>query len=251
MFTGSAGFFDELYSFRDFEREARRALDLARRSARTPIRSALDIGCATGDHAAAIERWGRCDVWGIDVDRQLLARARRKHSSVRFLAEDMMGARLGRTFDLVTSFYGVVAYARTRRRLAASAKNIARHLAPGGVAVVQPWHFRERYEAKPAARVVELGDVRIARASVSVVRGSEVEMRVAYVIARGPRVHVAEETHRVGLFSAREYREALEDAGLRVKWVADGPGAGGAFVGVKPLSRRGGEEALSRGRARR
>jgi SAM-dependent methyltransferase len=233
VFTGSASFYDELYSFRDFEREARQTLALARRSARAPIRSVLDVGCATGDHAAAIARLGKCEAWGIDLDRALVAQAKRKHRAHRFLAEDMRRARLGRTFDLVTSLYGVVAYARTKRGLAATAKTIARHLTPGGVAVVQPWHFREDYEAKPAARVVEQGDVRIARAAVSIVRGGEVEMRVAYVLARGARVRVSEETHRVGLFSAREYRAALEEAGLTVQWIARGPGTGGAFVGVK------------------
>ena len=105
MFSASASFYDELYAFRDFDGEARQVLEHHRAETGRLPRRILDVGCATGDHAAALARHGRCEVWGIDIDRALVSRARRKHASVHFRVADMMQPRLSGEFDLVTSFY--------------------------------------------------------------------------------------------------------------------------------------------------
>lgn len=44
----------------------------------------LDADCATGDQAGAPARRGRSEVWGLDLDRALVSRVRRKHLRVHF-----------------------------------------------------------------------------------------------------------------------------------------------------------------------
>lgn len=68
MFSASASFYDELYAFRDFDGEARQVLEHHRAETGRLPRRILDVGCATGDHAAALARHGRCEVWGIDIE---------------------------------------------------------------------------------------------------------------------------------------------------------------------------------------
>lgn len=222
MFSASASFYDELYAFRDFDAEAREVLDLHRAETGRLPRRILDVGCATGDHAAALARHARCEVWGIDLDRSLVSRARRKHPSVHFRVADMMQPRLSGRFDLVTSFYGVVAYARTRTNLRRTLHALASLLAPGGVLWVEPWHLRETYVPKPTSRVVETPTVSIARASCARIRGHQVDLKIAYTVARKGRLEAHEESHRLGLFSREEMTAAFEREGLTARWVGKG-----------------------------
>jgi SAM-dependent methyltransferase len=232
VFTGSAGFYDDLYGFRDYAGESARAIAIARRARGAPIRSVLDLGCATGDHAAALRRSG-IEVVGVDVDAGLLRQARRKHRGIAFHAADILALDLGRTFDAVVSFYGVVAYARTAAGLRRFCRSVARHLAPGGAALIEPWHLRGHVFA-PAARVVTTDQRAIARASVTVTRGATARVTVHYLVAAAGRVRHATETHRLGLFSRAEHLAAIREAGLRARWSAEAPGDRGAFVATRP-----------------
>lgn len=231
MFDASAAYFDLLYGFRDQRAEARHALRLVRRAAERPIRSALDVGCATGDHAA---RLGLPDVVGLDVDAHLVRTARAKHPHLRFVCADFVTARLERSFDAIVSFYGVVAYARTRRNLARFAANVALHLAPGGVALVEPWHLEGAYTPAPTARHVVAAGSAIARASVARVRGRQVALDVHYLVAKGKSVRHLREIHRLGLFSRDEHLEAFGGAGLRALWSDASPTGRGAVLAIKP-----------------
>lgn len=222
MFSASASFYDALYAFRDFEGDVRRVLELHRTERARRPRRILDVGCATGDHAAALARHARGEVWGIDVDRALVSRGRRKYPLVHFRVADMMQPRLSGSFDLITSFYGVVAYARTRTHLRRTLHAMASLLTPGGLLWVEPWHLRETYVPKPTSRVVETPTVSIARASCARIRGHQVDLRVAYTVSRRGRLEVHEERHRLGLFSRAEMTEAFERAGMRPQWEAGG-----------------------------
>jgi SAM-dependent methyltransferase len=221
------------------KKEARCALVLAREAASRPIDSVLDVGCATGDHAAFVARAGVGDVEGIDFDRRLISIARAKHPDVRFRAGDMTTARLGRGFDAILSFYGVIAYVRTRAGLRRFAANVARHLEPGGAAVVEPWHLAGDYRPAPTARHVVMNGVAITRASAATVKDREVRLDVHYLVARGTRVRHLREVHRLGLFTREELLDAFRRAGLQARWSDAGPSDRGALIASKMPSVRG------------
>lgn len=234
MFSSSADIYDALYAFRDMRAETERALSLLRRYARRPLRSALDVGCATGDHAAFLVDAGLDDVQGLDIDRRLVAAARKKHSQLRIHHADFLSSRLGRTYDAIVSFYGVIAYVRTARRLTTFAQNVARHLAPGGVALIEPWHLAGAYAPGPTARHVLTPEVAIARASVARRSGSTVRLDVHYVIARGARARHVHEVHRLGLFTREQHLDAFRQAGLRARWLRESPSGRGCLVATMP-----------------
>ena len=237
MFTASADIYDALYAFRDTRGEAQRAMKLARAALGRPIESVLDVGCATGDHAAHVLRSGVRRVEALDLDGGLLAIARRKYPNLRFHRGDMTSVRLGETFDVVLSFYGVIAYAHTPARLRRFAANVARHLNEGGVAVIEPWHLAGAYRPEPLARHVITEDAAIARASVSALKGSTVRMTVDYLVAHGTRLRHLHEVHRLGLFSREEHLEAFRAAGLAARWSDEGLREDrGVIVALKPRS---------------
>src|SRR6478609_7951352 len=71
--------------------------------------SVLDAGCGTG--RAAIELARRdLDGIGVDLDEDLLARARAKAPALTWVHGDLSGLDLGRTFDVVALAGNVVPY---------------------------------------------------------------------------------------------------------------------------------------------
>lgn len=85
---------------------------------------------------------------------------------------------------------------------------------------MEPWHLREHYVPRPTSRVVETATISIARASSALVRGRQVDLRVAYTVARNGRLELHDERHRLGLFSSEEMMKAFEGTGMRARWVA-------------------------------
>ena len=66
--------------------------------------SILDIGCGTGLVTAMAQRqWPRALVTGIDAAPAMLATARAKLPSARFVAADAADIRLPEKFDLIVS----------------------------------------------------------------------------------------------------------------------------------------------------
>jgi trans-aconitate methyltransferase len=64
--------------------------------------SVLDVGCGTGIHAGAMAARG-LEVVGVDLDPQMLERARREYPDMRFVSADVETLDLGRTFDAAFS----------------------------------------------------------------------------------------------------------------------------------------------------
>jgi SAM-dependent methyltransferase len=66
-------------------------------------RDIVDVGCGDGAITAAVGALlGPAELWGVDLNRQLLTRAERR--GVRTICQDMAALSLGRRFDLVVSY---------------------------------------------------------------------------------------------------------------------------------------------------
>jgi SAM-dependent methyltransferase len=95
--------------------------------------SVLDAGCGTGRVAIELARRG-LDVVGVDVDADMLARAREKAPDVPWVEADLVGVDLGRRFEVVLLAGNVMIFLAPGTEAAVVA-NLARHLAPGGALV--------------------------------------------------------------------------------------------------------------------
>jgi SAM-dependent methyltransferase len=93
--------------------------------------SVLDAGCGMGRIAMELDRRG-FDVVGLDVDPDMLGRARTQRPDMRWELADAARVDLGRTFDLVLLAGNVMIYVPdgTEAEVVAT---MGRHLAPGGI----------------------------------------------------------------------------------------------------------------------
>ena len=94
----------------------------------------LDAGCGTGRVGIELARRG-IDVVGVDVDPDMLERARRRAPDVTWVLADLATFDLGRTFDVVVLAGNVLPFVEPADRAAAVAC-CARHVAADGRLVI-------------------------------------------------------------------------------------------------------------------
>jgi SAM-dependent methyltransferase len=118
--------------------------------------SALDIGCGTARHLAALSGT-IAECWGVDLLEENVAYANAVRPHLRVLQGDMRSVRLGRVFDLITSFGNALSYALTDGDLARTAETYAAHAHAGTLLIVDALNarsylegdgFRERIEGQ-------------------------------------------------------------------------------------------------------
>lgn len=90
----------------------------------------LDAGCGMGRVAIELARRGIAVV-GVDLDTDLLDRARRNAPDLQWVHASLVGLDLGRHFDVVVMAGNVIPFVAAPERAAAVA-GCAAHLAPGG-----------------------------------------------------------------------------------------------------------------------
>ncbi|HTY80347.1 MAG TPA: class I SAM-dependent methyltransferase [Candidatus Bathyarchaeia archaeon] len=209
----------------------------------SPPRSVLDIGCGTGRHLESLSR-SMADCWGVDSSTASVDYARRVRPSLRIEPGDMRAARLGRTFDLVTSFGNALSYALTDDDLSRTVKTFAAHAHPGTLLIVDVLNarcylegggFRERIEG-----TVDTPSFKATSVSVHALD------RDARLLRRTRRWHIpgrpdVEDYAEYRLVYPEELRGWLEGAGFRVVGMYDNRGfemttLDGAVTGLSDVS---------------
>ncbi len=198
--------------------------------------SVLDVACGTGMHLGQLRAW--YTVEGVDVERRLLDMARQRLPGVPFHSADMRDFTLDRYFDVVTCLFSSIGYMQTLVDLHRAVANMAAHLTPGGVLVVEPWlspdSFTPGHIGGPL--IGEAPDLKVVRMNDSRVEGRLSVMEFHYLIGRPGGIEHLRETHALGLFSADEYSNAFARAGLVVEHDPEGLIGRGLWIGVRPAA---------------
>ncbi len=234
LYGDLAPYYDTIYSFKDYDAEATLLASLIRRYKKSPGRRLLELACGTGKHAKALSK--RFEVTGTDINRGMLSVARKNVPGVTFRRADMTKLDLGRTFDVVTCLFSSIGYVKTYANLRRTLEGIARHLAPGGVAIIEPWFTRKAFRpGAPFAGTFGDGDVRIARVTMSRVRGLLSIIDMHYLVAhRGGGVRHYADRHELALFEPGRFLAIMRSAGLTASFVRKGlmPDRG-LYIGVR------------------
>jgi len=235
VFDRSAHVYDLLYSFKDYEAEARALVSLIQE--RNPgASSLLDVACGTGKHLAIL-RAEFPDIAGVDLDDGLLSIARERLPDVPLTHADMRAFDLGRTFDAVTCLFSAVGYLQDDAELAAAVGRMAAHLAPGGVIVIDGWVRADAWW--PGTHVHALAESADGVAAARVARtwreGDRAILDMRYLIATAEvGFEEQRELHELTLFSDQAYRAAFAAASLAPVVVASPMEDRDRYVAVAP-----------------
>jgi SAM-dependent methyltransferase len=218
----TARLYDALYVGRGKDYQAESELVRGLIEAERPgARTLLDVGCGTGQHMARLSK--HYDVEGLDLDAGMLEVARERLGPDAALHKgDMRDFDLGRRFDAVVSLFSVIGYVRSLRGLRRVVAAMARHLAPDGVLIVEPWLVPTAYKAGVVASdFVSAPELRIARMSVSKRLRRLSIMEMDWLVGTPYGVDRLRERLVLGLFTDEEYQAAFRAAGLAVRRDAD------------------------------
>jgi SAM-dependent methyltransferase len=223
-----AAAYDQLYQDKDYAAECDLIERLFKTYAGRPVRSVLDLGCGTGNHAVPLAARGFAVV-GVDRAPDMLRIARsRTGKSADFELGDVMSVRLNRTFDAVLMMFAVLGYQLADADVEAGLRTARAHLEPGGIFVCDVWYGPAVLAQRPSERVKVIDTargqlIRVASGDLDVRRDvCHVRYRV-WTIADGRILAEAREQHAMRYFFEPELEAMLARSGLELVYLGAFP----------------------------
>jgi SAM-dependent methyltransferase len=225
--------YDAQYGDKDYEGECDCIEAAFRTFLARPVRSILDLGSGTGNHAIPLARRGY-SVVGVDRSEDMLKRAREKTlppgstGTLELVLGDVRSVDLHRTFDAVLMMFAVLGYQLRNEDVSAALAAVRRHLAPEGLFVFDVWYGPAVLRQGPSQRlkVCEVPSGQLIKSS----RGELVTSRQSCLvsfhlwhISENTLVQEVSENHEMRYFFPLELDLFLRDAGLALERLASFP----------------------------
>jgi len=234
VYERQAAFYDAIYAAKgkDYQKEAAQIHEVIERHKRSKGNRLLDVGCGTGGHFPFLSEWYKVE--GLDLDGHMLAVAKKRFSDTPFHQGDMVNFSLENQFDAVTCLFSAIGYVKTVDRMQAAIVNMAKHVKPGGVLVVEPWFSPDQWTAgRPSAAFVDKPDLKIARVNISELEDNVSIIKFHFLVATSGKVEDFTELHELGLFTREQYLQGFEMAGMKVEYDPQGITGRGLYIGLK------------------
>jgi ubiquinone/menaquinone biosynthesis C-methylase UbiE len=233
MYRQLASYYDEIYHFKDYQKEAQKIETLIQQHKKSPGDHLLDVACGTGNHIEYLKQHYKVE--GLDFSPEMLRIARKKHPDIVFHQGDMTSFRLNTRFDIITCLFSAIGHVKTKARMRRAVRNMAHYLQPGGLMILEPWitpaNFRK---GLIGFTFVDKPNRKIARINVSKVRGPVSTLEFHFLIGTPNKVQYVIDKDSLGLWTHEEHLEAFRDAGLEVSFDSEGLMGRGLYLGLKP-----------------
>ncbi len=123
---------------------------------------------------------------------------------------------------------------KTLPRLHQAISNFSRHVAPGGLVIVEPWFVPGILQTGYVhAAFVDQPDLKIVRMSINEIVDNVSILNFHYLIADKGEIRHTTERHELGLFTHEEYLIAFTTQGLTPLYDAQGLTGRGLYIGQK------------------
>lgn len=226
--------YDEMYSWKDYEKESQRVMELIMEFKLSEGNTLLDVGCGTGGHINYLRQ--HYQATGVDLSEAMLKEARERYSDVAFVLQDMRELNLGKKFDIVTCLFGGIGHLTTEEDVFTAISAFANHTKSGGVVLIEPFVTAENiHPSSIGLLTLDKPDVKVARVNASRMEGNILYLSFHFLIAtrEGGVEHVIDPSP-MGIFPRDTFVRAMEDNGLKTQYVEPGlMERTGLFVGVK------------------
>lgn len=235
MYTKSAQIYDALYHFKDYTTASKKLHVLLQRH-NPYAQSLLDVACGTGKHLKYLRDYYHAE--GLDLNPDMLEIARERCPEVPFHEANMVDFRLDHDFDVITCLFSSIAYVKTVENLEQTISNMAQHLRPGGVLIIEPWFTPKSYwTGTITANYVDKPELKIVWMYTSEVEGRVAILDINYLVGTPQTVDHFAERHEIGLYTYEEYLRAFHKAELEVRYDPEGLFGRGMYLGIVKESR--------------
>ncbi|MCP4139902.1 MAG: class I SAM-dependent methyltransferase [Chloroflexi bacterium] len=228
MFSKTAKYYDLIYAFKDYEKEAKDIKDLIKKEHPT-AKSILDVACGTAEHAKYLSREFQID--GIDMEPEFVEIAQSKISTAQFWQADMSDFSLPQRYDVVQCLFSSIGYLQEEQQVVDALICFKNHLNPNGIILVEPWFTPEQWiVGSPHMVTVDLPDLKISRMNTSGLDGKISKIHFHYLIGKPERVEHLTEDHNLALYTVDEMLSFFEEAELNVHYDPDGIFGRGLYI---------------------
>src|SRR5262249_13725753 len=214
--------YDALYQDKNYLAECAMVKGLFQTYGDGSIRTILDMGCGTGNHAIPLAQQG-FEVTGVERSESMLVHARSKaakalpNKKIEFHQGDIRSAKLGRQFDAALMMFAVLGYQKENKDVLAALRTARQHLREGGLLVFDVWYGPAVLSERPAQRVkvIPTLDGQILRVASGKVDSLHHLCTVDYHIwhlSKNQPVRETEESHTMRYFFPRELELFLDCA---------------------------------------
>ena len=234
VYEKQAELYDAIYTAqgKDYQKEATQIHDVIELHRYSQGNHLLDVGCGTGGHFPFLSKW--YEVEGLDLDKHMLAVAKKRFPDIPFHQGDMVNFNLEKHFDAITCLFSAIGYTKAADRMQEAIVNMAKYLKIGGMLVVEPWFSPDQWTVgRPSATFVDKPDMKIARISISELRDNISIVNFHFIVATTGKVEEFTELHELGLFTKEQYLQGFEKAGMKAEYDPEGITGRGLYVGLK------------------
>jgi len=233
----TAEIYDALYAGKDYEDEAKILTGLIDKYGQTDGNDLLDVACGTAAHVPFLK--DKFKVTGVDLSEEQLVAARKRLPDLEFVRGDMRNFDLHRQFDAVTCLFSSIGYVHPLPEMEKAVGNMAHHLKPGGVLIIEPWLQPGVFDPNrpPHTETGEGNGFTVKRTAHVGLDGNISIMNMHHVIERPEGTTEFTEEHRLALYTPDEYQQAFVAAGLSFEHLEEGLSAGrGLYIGTKQVA---------------
>lgn len=213
--------YDIFYHDKDYEAECDLIEEVFRRYTDNPVKSILDLGCGTGNHAIPFAKRGY-QVTGVDCSPEMITQAKAKLESQpsplqiqpQFLEGDVRSFEMNRQYDAVIMMFAVLGYQLTNDDVSNTFRTVRRHLKKEGVFIFDIWYGPAVLAIRPGDKIREIPTtdgkvIRVASSELDVRHHlCEVNYRLKQTVGDSI-VSNSNETHRMRYFFPMEIEMML------------------------------------------
>ncbi|MDA9924805.1 class I SAM-dependent methyltransferase [Verrucomicrobiales bacterium] len=213
MFDRSSPFYDEIYSFMDYDAAAAELHRLVIEHGKGETETLLDVACGTGRYLELLQE--HYTVAGLDINPVFLEMAKQRCPSATLFKEDMRHFKITQQFDVITCLFCSIGYLTTLADMEQAVRCMASHLSPQGVMIVEPWISPAQcWTNRVNSEVLDRPDLKIVRMHTYEKEGITSVYDIHYLIGTPSGVEHFVEKEVLGLFSREQYLAAFNKAGL-------------------------------------
>ena len=233
MWKELARYYDLLYSWKSYKKEADVIHGLIQKHKKTSGSELLDVACGTGNHIQFLKKHYK--ITGTDLNKDMLKVARKKFPKLKFKQANMISFDLKKQFDVVICLFSSIGYVKTPANLKKTIACFSKHLKTGGVLIIEPFFTRETYRVGiPRANFVDQPDIKICRMNVSQKRGDIAVFDFYFLVATKTGINFLRDKHELGLFNINQSLAILKENGFKARFFKNGLMRGrGLYLAVK------------------
>ena len=221
MYKQFAKYYDSIYRWKDYKAESDKIRALVKKYRTSRGKEILDVACGTGNHIQYLKKY--FNITGIDLDKDMLAIARKKLPDIKFIRGDMRTFNLDKQFDVIVCLFSAIAHLKTYNNLEKTIKNFSVHLKAGGVMIVEPFiNIKQFNDGHLHADYVNKPDLKLTRMCISKRKGNLGIFDFHFLVGEKGKINYFIDRQYLGMFESRRVLKMMRNSGLRAKCLKDG-----------------------------